>query len=181
MAASIEELHTRARRLRLILLDVDGVLTDGTVSIHSAGGESKAFHIRDGAAIVWAAPRGSGGRSAERPAVGGDVAAGGRARDQARVSGAARTRCVATGRSSRAADVEDDQVGVHGATTCWISPVLGRVGLSAAPADAVEDVRAGSLGQRVSRRPRRRSRVASSSFFARRASGIGSFRRFSPR
>ena len=54
MAPSAEELHARARRLRLILLDVDGVLTDGTVSIHSAGGESKAFHIRDGAAIVWA-------------------------------------------------------------------------------------------------------------------------------
>ena len=47
-------LDARARRIRLILLDVDGVLTDGTVVVHGDGTESKAFHIRDGAAIVWA-------------------------------------------------------------------------------------------------------------------------------
>ena len=43
-----------ARHIRLLLLDVDGVLTDGTILLHHDGSESKAFHIRDGAAIVWA-------------------------------------------------------------------------------------------------------------------------------
>src|SRR3982751_4857953 len=42
------------RRIRLLLLDVDGVLTDGTILLHTDGSESKMFHIRDGAAIVWA-------------------------------------------------------------------------------------------------------------------------------
>ena len=44
----------RARRIRLLLFDVDGVLTDGVVVMHADGSESKGFHIRDGAAIVWA-------------------------------------------------------------------------------------------------------------------------------
>ncbi|MBA2304444.1 MAG: hypothetical protein H0W08_17680, partial [Acidobacteria bacterium] len=50
----LSEVEDRARRIRLILLDVDGVLTDGTVMMHGDGTESKGFHIRDGAAIVWA-------------------------------------------------------------------------------------------------------------------------------
>src|SRR4029434_1469623 len=44
----------RASRLRLFLFDVDGVLTDGVVVMHADGSESKGFHIRDGAAMVWA-------------------------------------------------------------------------------------------------------------------------------
>src|ERR671916_784552 len=38
----------------MLLLDVDGVLTDGVILMHADGSESKGFHIRDGAAIVWA-------------------------------------------------------------------------------------------------------------------------------
>ena len=52
----------RARRVRLLLLDVDGVLTDGSVLIHGDGDEAKPSHIRDGAALVWA--RRAGWRSA---------------------------------------------------------------------------------------------------------------------
>ena len=51
---SPEEFATRATRLKLLLLDVDGVLTDGIVYIGSDGYEAKAFSIRDGASIVWA-------------------------------------------------------------------------------------------------------------------------------
>jgi 3-deoxy-D-manno-octulosonate 8-phosphate phosphatase (KDO 8-P phosphatase) len=51
---SVLSVEARARRVRLVLLDVDGVLTDGTVAIDSHGGEAKSFFIRDGAAIVWA-------------------------------------------------------------------------------------------------------------------------------
>ena len=43
----------RARRVRLVLLDVDGVLTNGSIVMHGDGTQSKTFHIRDGAAIVW--------------------------------------------------------------------------------------------------------------------------------
>src|SRR5688572_22257926 len=58
MALTPELVHERARRVRLILLDVDGVLTDGTVDIHSTGGESKPFFIRDGLGMVWARKEG---------------------------------------------------------------------------------------------------------------------------
>jgi 3-deoxy-D-manno-octulosonate 8-phosphate phosphatase (KDO 8-P phosphatase) len=38
--------------IRLFAMDVDGVLTDGRVHIHSNGGESKAFSILDGMGLV---------------------------------------------------------------------------------------------------------------------------------
>ncbi len=46
-----KELMLRASRIELIALDNDGVLTDGKVYINDEGLESKAFFIRDGAAI----------------------------------------------------------------------------------------------------------------------------------
>jgi 3-deoxy-D-manno-octulosonate 8-phosphate phosphatase (KDO 8-P phosphatase) len=43
-----------AKPIRLILSDVDGVLTDGAIIIDNAGVESKAFHVRDGLGIkLW--------------------------------------------------------------------------------------------------------------------------------
>lgn len=47
-------LAVRCRDVRLILTDVDGVLTDGTIWMSADGTETKAFHVRDGAAIVLA-------------------------------------------------------------------------------------------------------------------------------
>ena len=44
----------QAARVRLILFDVDGVLTDGTLLLHADGSESKVFDIKDGTGIVWA-------------------------------------------------------------------------------------------------------------------------------
>jgi 3-deoxy-D-manno-octulosonate 8-phosphate phosphatase (KDO 8-P phosphatase) len=38
--------------IRLLALDVDGVLTDGTVRIHSDGTESKVYSILDGMGLV---------------------------------------------------------------------------------------------------------------------------------
>ncbi len=47
-------LQAKAAAVKLILFDVDGVLTDGRVVMHSDGTESKSFAIRDGIALVWA-------------------------------------------------------------------------------------------------------------------------------
>jgi 3-deoxy-D-manno-octulosonate 8-phosphate phosphatase (KDO 8-P phosphatase) len=49
-----ESMHTRAGRIRLLLLDVDGVLTDGSVVLTGDGQEIKSFYVRDGTAIVLA-------------------------------------------------------------------------------------------------------------------------------
>lgn len=44
----------RLARVRLLLLDCDGVLTDGGVTLAADGVESKTFHIRDGLGIrAW--------------------------------------------------------------------------------------------------------------------------------
>jgi 3-deoxy-D-manno-octulosonate 8-phosphate phosphatase (KDO 8-P phosphatase) len=41
----------RASRIRLLVLDVDGVLTDGVLVYGASGEETKRFHVRDGLAI----------------------------------------------------------------------------------------------------------------------------------
>jgi 3-deoxy-D-manno-octulosonate 8-phosphate phosphatase (KDO 8-P phosphatase) len=46
------DLLERARRVRLLVLDVDGVLTDGRLHITADGEETKVFHVRDGSGIV---------------------------------------------------------------------------------------------------------------------------------
>ncbi|MFO7305620.1 MAG: HAD hydrolase family protein [Gammaproteobacteria bacterium] len=42
----------RANDVRLLVLDVDGVLTDGKLYFTARGEEMKCFHVRDGAGIV---------------------------------------------------------------------------------------------------------------------------------
>jgi 3-deoxy-D-manno-octulosonate 8-phosphate phosphatase (KDO 8-P phosphatase) len=44
--------NSRAASVRLLCLDVDGVLTEGAVVLGADGGESKAFSVRDGLGIV---------------------------------------------------------------------------------------------------------------------------------
>ena len=45
------EIKNKARRIRLMLLDVDGVLTDGRLSYFEDGSELKTFHTHDGVGI----------------------------------------------------------------------------------------------------------------------------------
>ncbi len=45
------DLRSRALQIRLLVLDVDGVLTDGRLLYGSDGTESKSFHVRDGYGI----------------------------------------------------------------------------------------------------------------------------------
>ena len=44
----------RAARIRLLVLDVDGVLTDGGLLYGPSGEETKRFHVHDGLALVAA-------------------------------------------------------------------------------------------------------------------------------
>ena len=46
------DLLQRAQRVRLVIFDVDGVLTDGSLFIGDDGQEYKAFHSRDGHGMV---------------------------------------------------------------------------------------------------------------------------------
>ena len=44
----------RARKIRLLVMDVDGVLIDGRMMLSGRGDELKAFHTHDGVAIALA-------------------------------------------------------------------------------------------------------------------------------
>jgi 3-deoxy-D-manno-octulosonate 8-phosphate phosphatase (KDO 8-P phosphatase) len=44
----------RARKIKLILMDVDGTLTDGTLVVTPDGEELKTYHVRDGLGILLA-------------------------------------------------------------------------------------------------------------------------------
>ena len=47
-------LNQRCARIELLVLDVDGVLTDGKIVYTDQGAEIKAFHVRDGSGLkLW--------------------------------------------------------------------------------------------------------------------------------
>ena len=51
MKKSRTSIESRLKKIKLLLLDVDGVMTDGRIILDSRGNESKAFHVRDGLGI----------------------------------------------------------------------------------------------------------------------------------
>lgn len=46
------EINDRAKKIKLIIMDCDGVLTDGRLFYGAAGEELKVFNVRDGQGIV---------------------------------------------------------------------------------------------------------------------------------
>ena len=46
------EIQERAAGIKLLLMDCDGVLTDGRITLLPNGDEQKTFHVRDGQGIV---------------------------------------------------------------------------------------------------------------------------------
>jgi 3-deoxy-D-manno-octulosonate 8-phosphate phosphatase (KDO 8-P phosphatase) len=131
-------LEERASRIRLLLFDVDGVLTDGVVVMHADGSESKGFHIRDGAAMVWAQRAGltvgllsarSSGATSQRAA---QLAI-------RLVMQGVRSKLDAYERILRDGGLADEAVAYMGDDLLDL-PVLARAGLSGAPADAAPEV-----------------------------------------
>jgi 3-deoxy-D-manno-octulosonate 8-phosphate phosphatase (KDO 8-P phosphatase) len=133
------ELARRARALTWLLLDVDGVLTDGRLYYTASGEEMKAFHVRDGLGIARARRAGlrvgilSGRRSAALARRADDLALDAviQGRDD---KGPAFEEFLAAHDTAagRVAYVGDDLQDL---------PVLERCGLAFAPADAADEVR----------------------------------------
>ena len=138
MTHNAEDLARKAAGIRLVLFDVDGVLTDGRILLHADGSESKAFSIRDGTGIVWAQRAG--------------LATG---LLSARQSGATTARAAQLGIRLVRQEARDklqmysellEEEGLNDVDVAFMGddvldlPVLSRVGLSAAPADAAPDV-----------------------------------------
>jgi len=126
--------------LKLLLLDVDGVLTDGSILVHADGSESKQFNIRDGAGIVWAQRAGlSIGLLSARVAEATAVRAAQLGITIVSMGGA--DKLAGYERILADAGLSDEQVGYMGDDLQDL-PVLRRAGFSAAPADAAPEVRA---------------------------------------
>jgi 3-deoxy-D-manno-octulosonate 8-phosphate phosphatase (KDO 8-P phosphatase) len=51
MAELPQAVIERARKVRLVLMDADGVLTDGRIIVFADGNEARAYHARDGLAV----------------------------------------------------------------------------------------------------------------------------------
>jgi 3-deoxy-D-manno-octulosonate 8-phosphate phosphatase (KDO 8-P phosphatase) len=126
--------------IKLLLFDVDGVLTDGSIVINGDGTESKQFNIRDGAGIVWAQRAGlSVGLLSARLADATTVRAT-QLGIRTVVQGAS-DKLAGYERILRDAGLTDQEVGYMGDDLQDL-PVLRRAGFSAAPADAAPEVRA---------------------------------------
>lgn len=49
-----QKIKEKAKKVKMVLMDVDGTLTDGKIYILPSGDEIKAYDVKDGAAIVLA-------------------------------------------------------------------------------------------------------------------------------
>jgi 3-deoxy-D-manno-octulosonate 8-phosphate phosphatase (KDO 8-P phosphatase) len=129
----------RAARIRLLVLDVDGVLTDGVLVYGASGEETKRFHVRDGLAI----------QAARRAGLEIAVVSG-------RASAAVTRRMSELGIVEVHQGVADKEsllrgllarLGVKAAETAVMGddlldlPLMRIVGLAMAPSDAVPEVR----------------------------------------
>ena len=136
VSISIKE---RASRVELLLMDCDGVLTDGRLYFSAAGEEMKVFHVRDGQGIaLW---HKAGFRSG--------IISGRDSRDILEIRADELGMHFLRVRSDdKIKDLESilDEAGLSADQTAYIGddvgdlPLMERVGLSVAVADAVPAV-----------------------------------------
>lgn len=134
------DLRERISSIELLVLDVDGVLTDGLIVVSDTGAEAKHFHVRDGAGISFWRKLGKrvailSGRSA--PAV----------THRARELG---IKPVWQGVEDKGKGFDDllAELGATAATAAYVGddlpdiPAMLRAGFSACPGDAAAEVKA---------------------------------------
>jgi 3-deoxy-D-manno-octulosonate 8-phosphate phosphatase (KDO 8-P phosphatase) len=129
----------RARALEWLLLDVDGVMTDGRLHYTGEGETIKVFHVRDGLGVGMA----------RRAGLRVGILSGRASPALARRARDLRIDALIQGRDDKG-PAFDELLAEHGTSAERVAyvgddlqdlPVIERVGLSFAPADAVEAVR----------------------------------------
>jgi 3-deoxy-D-manno-octulosonate 8-phosphate phosphatase (KDO 8-P phosphatase) len=134
------ELAERCRPIELLVVDVDGVLTDGVIMLDDRGVETKRFHVRDGMGFsLW---HSSGKQSA--------ILSGRRGAAVDRRAAELKIAHVLQGHEQKAAPLRTllDWLGLLPHQVCYVGddladlPVLQNVGLAACPIDAVVEVKA---------------------------------------
>jgi 3-deoxy-D-manno-octulosonate 8-phosphate phosphatase (KDO 8-P phosphatase) len=135
----VKRSRSKPARIRLLVLDVDGVLTDGGIYVTPSGEEIKRFHAQDGLAMVAARRAGLvlaviSGRASpsvtRRMAELGVTEVHQGATDKAAVLSALLARL----------GVESDDVAVMGDDVTDL-PLMRQAGLALAPLDAVPETR----------------------------------------
>ena len=129
----------KAKEVKLLLLDVDGILTDGTIVYTDSGNEIKAFHTRDGLGIRLLQETGvEVGLITARQS----EAVTRRAQDlgMKHVFQKTRNKLAVYEQLTKDLDLQAPEVGYMGDD--WLDlPLLTRVGFSATVSDAVAEVR----------------------------------------
>jgi len=130
----------RAQRIILLLMDCDGVLTDGRIWLTSDGDEQKAFHAHDGQGIsVWHRAGWPSGIISGRASAGVERRA--RELKMKYIHQSAKNKLVALEEIVADANIAAEEC-------CFIGDDLGdlgvmrRVGLAVAVADAADDTKA---------------------------------------
>lgn len=140
MATPGSELQARARKIRVLALDVDGVLTDGTLHFDRNGDAGKSFSVRDGFGLRLLSEAGI-----ELAIITGRQSGSVRSRATelgiTRVLDGVRDKAAALRVLAQECDVELDEVAYLGDDWPDLT-ALQIAGLAAAPADAEPDVRA---------------------------------------
>jgi 3-deoxy-D-manno-octulosonate 8-phosphate phosphatase (KDO 8-P phosphatase) len=133
------ELVTRCRPIELLVADVDGVLTDGVITLDDQGVETKSFHVRDGMAYtLWQ-------RAGKQAA----ILSGRRSPAVEHRAAELKISHVLQGHDHKAAPLQAliEALGLRAHQVCFVGddladlPALMAVGLAACPADAVAEVR----------------------------------------
>jgi 3-deoxy-D-manno-octulosonate 8-phosphate phosphatase (KDO 8-P phosphatase) len=134
------DVRTRARRVRLLVLDVDGVLTDGRMILSEHGDELKSFHTHDGMGVAVA----------RRAGIKVAIVTGEKSVIGQRRGAKLGVEEIVLGSRRKAETVEElgvklgvelDEIAFMGDDLLDI-PALERAGLAVAPANAVPEVRA---------------------------------------
>lgn len=131
-------LTEKARRIRMVILDIDGVLSDGAIHIGSEGELFKAFYVRDGLGIKMLQKAGIPvgiitGRSSEIVA---------RRAEELGITDLAqgqRFKMNAWEAMLREHGLQEDEVAYMGDDVPDL-PLLMRAGLAATPADGIEEL-----------------------------------------
>lgn len=133
-------LAERIRAVKLVIFDVDGVLTDGRIVLNDDGVESKFFDVRDGSGIKWLVRVGLDvafltGRQSHVVEV--------RAAELGvtRIHQGAKVKIDVYERLLNEAGLQDEAVAYAGDDLIDL-PIMRRVGLALAPADARPEVKA---------------------------------------
>jgi 3-deoxy-D-manno-octulosonate 8-phosphate phosphatase (KDO 8-P phosphatase) len=129
----------RAKQVQLLLLDVDGVLTDGTLIYSSDGTEAKCFHTQDGLGL----------RLLQDSGVAVGIITARTSPMVERRAHELRIAYLYQGHEDKLSAYESilKQTGLRPPQTAYMGddlmdlPLLNRVGLAAAPANAVTEIR----------------------------------------